>query len=207
MHREGNVECQQDVIQLRAKSAIKAAHSSALSERTAPSASEGLIISTGLIAHHLYLSPTRLYSDNNRTYLQVQKQYGAIHGCRCCQPYQLWSFVTKLANRCKQKGWEVLEMWPKLKSVVWVFSRVWTVKWISRWVTKCPDEKWKRKKKKVDSEALSELLSIDFLERLWTSFSLWLSDWRDWSQTDKRKDSEFFQGDETLTEQTEKTGI
>lgn len=102
-HGEENVAFDQDVIQPQAKAAIKATHSSALSVCTAPSASELLIISTRLIAHHLYLSSTRLHSDNNCTYLQVQKQYRAIHGCRCCQPYQLCSSVKEMANRCKQK--------------------------------------------------------------------------------------------------------
>lgn len=109
-HGEENQAFDQDVIQPRAKAAIKAAHSSADSVCTATSALEFLIISARLIAHHLYLSSTRLHSDNNCTYLQVQKQYGAIHGCRCCQPYQLESSLQEMANRCKQRIYEVLEL-------------------------------------------------------------------------------------------------
>lgn len=76
MHGGEKAAFDQDVTQLPA---IKAAHSSALSVWTAPSASQLLIISNRLIAHHLNLSSARLHSDNNWMYLQVQKQYGAIH--------------------------------------------------------------------------------------------------------------------------------
>lgn len=143
MHGEENVALDQDIIQLPAEAAIKATQSSAPPVCTAPSALEFLIISTRLIAHHLYLSSPRLHSDNNGAYLQVQKQYGAIHGCRCCQPYQLCSSVKEMAARCKQKVWEALEMQANGKPVFWLLSLVRPVKWITLWRTKCQDEKWK----------------------------------------------------------------
>lgn len=115
MHGGENAAFDQDVIQLPA---IKAAHSSALSVWTAPSASQLLIISNRLIAHHLYLSSVRLHSDNNWMYLQVQKQYGAIHGCRCCQPYQLCSSLKEVANRCNPKGWWGATIATKIKANV-----------------------------------------------------------------------------------------
>lgn len=116
---EQNAAFDEDVSQLPA---IKAAHSSALSVRTAPSAPQLLIISNRLIAHYLYLSSVRLHSDNNCMYLQVQKQYGAIHGCRCCQPYQSCISVKEVANRCSPKGWRSATI-PKLKPMFWVLPR------------------------------------------------------------------------------------
>lgn len=115
MHGGENAAFDQDVIQLPA---IKAAHSSALSVWTAPSAPQLLIISNRLIAHHLYLSSVRLHSDNNWMHLQVQKQYGAIHGCRCCQPYQLCSSLKEVANRCDPKGWWGATISTKIKANV-----------------------------------------------------------------------------------------
>lgn len=115
MHGGENAAFDQDVIQLPA---IKAANSSALSVCTAPSASQLLIISNRLIAHHLYLSSVRLHSDNNCMYLQVQKQSGAIHGCQCCQPYQLGSSVKEMANRCNPKGWSNATISTKIKANV-----------------------------------------------------------------------------------------
>ena len=42
-----------------------------------------------ILSHLLQLSSSRVHSDNNSLYLQVQKQYEAICGCCCCQCYQL----------------------------------------------------------------------------------------------------------------------
>lgn len=168
MHGGENAAFDQDVIWLPA---IKAAHSSALSACTAPSASQLLIISNRLIAHHLYLSSVRLHSDNNCMYLQVQKQSGAIHGCRCCQPYQLCSSVREMAKRCNPKGWWSATISTQIKAkVLGSFHTCWQCNGSVRgWQS---DEDWKDERR----EALSELLSIDFLRRLWTAFFLWLSD-------------------------------
>lgn len=164
MHREENTPFDQDVIVLQAK-AIKVAHSRALLVCTAASAAQFLIISNRLIAHHLYLSSTWLHPDNNNTYLQVQKQCEAIRGCRCCQPYQPFSSVQETANRCEQTADATIQ--PKLKLTFWLLSHMLPVILINVWTTKSHDEKWK-----CDSGALSELLSTDFLQRLWTFFSL-----------------------------------
>lgn len=104
MRGEENVAFDQDVIQPRAKAAIKAANSFALSACPAPSASELLIISARLIAQHLNLSSTLLHSDNNCPYLQVQKQDGSVHGC--CQPYQLCSAAKETTNRYVNKRFD-----------------------------------------------------------------------------------------------------